>query len=119
MLKKRNRLRLSLIDPKGTSFRVAEQEDSVVAPKTLMHPRKLLQKALASPNNLRFADVCGLAEAFGFRLSRTSGSHHVFVHADVRELLNLQDVHGKAKPYQVRQLLQLVERYNLSLGGEK
>ena len=84
-----------------------------------MHPRKLLQKVLASPNNLRFADVCGLAEAFGFRLSRTSGSHNVFVHADVRELLNLQDVHGKAKPYQVRQLLQLVERYNLSLGGEK
>jgi hypothetical protein len=81
-----------------------------------MHPRKLLQKALASPNNLRFADVCGLAESFAFRLSRTSGSHHIFIHPDVRELLNLQEVHGRAKPYQVRQLLQLVERYNLSLG---
>ena len=37
----------------------------------------------------------------------------------VRELLNLQDVRGKAKAYQFRQLLQLVERYNLSLGGEE
>ena len=34
-------------------------------------------------------------------------------------ILNLQDVRGKAKVYQVRQLLQLVERYNLSLGGEE
>ena len=58
------------------------------------------------------------ARAFGFHLSRVSGSHHIFVHPSVRELQNLQDVRGKAKAYQVRQLLQLVERYNLSLGGE-
>lgn len=80
-----------------------------------MRARKLLQKALASPNNLRFAEIQALAEVFGFRLSRINGSHHIFVHTDVRELLNLQDVRGQAKPYQVRQLLQLVERYNLSL----
>jgi hypothetical protein len=48
-----------------------------------------------------------------------SGSHHIFAHEGVRELVNLQDVGGKAKPYQVRQLLDLVERYNLSLGGEE
>jgi len=47
------------------------------------------------------------------------GSHHIFVRPGVRELVNLQDVHSKAKPYQVRQLLDLVERYNLSLGGEE
>ncbi len=59
-----------------------------------------------------------LAEAFGFRLSRVNGSHHILVREGVRELVNLQDVHGKAKAYQLRQLLRLVERYNLSLGGE-
>jgi len=36
-------------------------------------------------------------------------------HLAVRELLNLQDVRGEAKPYQVRQLLRLIERYNLHL----
>jgi predicted RNA binding protein YcfA (HicA-like mRNA interferase family) len=82
-------------------------------------PHKLLQKALASPANLRFEDASALAMAFGFRLSRVSGSHHIFVHPTVRELLNLQDAQGKAKAYQVRQLLRLVERYNLSLGGER
>ena len=82
-----------------------------------MNPEKLLRKALASPNNLRFAEARGLAEAFGFRLSRVNGSHHIFVHPAVPELLNLQEVRGQAKPYQVRQLLQLVERHNLALGG--
>ena len=84
-----------------------------------MNPQKLLQKALAAPFNVRFEEACALARAFGFHLSRVNGSHHIFVHPSVRELLNLQDVRGKAKAYQVRQLLQLVERYNLSLGGEE
>ena len=56
-----------------------------------------------------------LAEAFGFRASRVRGGHHIFVHPDVRELVNLQKVGGKAKPYQVKQLMELVERYNLAL----
>ena len=84
-----------------------------------MNPRKLLKKALSSPANLRFEEACALARAFGFRLSRVSGSHHIFAHQNVRELVNLQEVEGKAEPYQVKQLLALVERYNLSLGGEE
>ena len=84
-----------------------------------MKPSKLLQKALSSPANLRFDEVCALARAFGFHLSRVRGSHHIFSRLEVRELVNLQDVRGKAKPYQVKQLLELVERYNLSIGGEE
>jgi predicted RNA binding protein YcfA (HicA-like mRNA interferase family) len=80
--------------------------------------RKLLEKLLASPVNARFDDIRQLAEAFGFELSRISGSHHIFVHPDVAELVNLQEVGGRAKPYQVRQLLRLVERYNLTLRDE-
>jgi hypothetical protein len=60
-----------------------------------------------------------VARAFGFHLSRVNGSHHIFAHESVRELVNLQAVRGRAKPYQVKQLLALVERYNLSLGGEE
>lgn len=81
-----------------------------------MDLRKLLRKALASPNNLRFGEMTALAEAFGFRLSRTSGSHHIYARAGIPELVNLQEVKGKAKPYQVRQFLKIVERYNLSMG---
>ena len=56
-----------------------------------------------------------LVESFVFELRRTSGSHHVFVHPEVRELVNVQEVRGQAKPYQVRQFLRLVERYALRL----
>ena len=67
---------------------------------------------------MRFDEMVALVEAFGFRLSRIKGSHHIFVHLQVRELVNLQDVDGKAKPYQVRQFLRLIERYDLTLGDE-
>ena len=80
--------------------------------------RKLLQKVLSHSKNVRFDEMITLVEAFGFRLSRVKGSHHVFVHPQVRELVNLQNVGGKAKPYQIRQFLRLVERYNLTLEDE-
>ena len=84
-----------------------------------MNSRRLLQKALSSASNLRFDEACALARAFGFHLSRVSGSHHIFACQGVRELVNLQEVRGRAKPYQVKQLLDLVERYNLPLGGDE
>jgi len=83
-----------------------------------VNPRKILQRILTSPANVRFSDMVTLIEAFGFRLSRISGSHHIFTHPDVPELVNLQKVKGQAKPYQLRQFLKLVERYNLQLGDE-
>ena len=80
-----------------------------------MRPRKTLEKILSGSRNIRFEDLRRLLEAFGFRLSRTSGSHHIFTHPDIPELMNIQEVHGEAKPYQIRQFLTLVERYNLTL----
>lgn len=80
-----------------------------------MKKKKLLRKALTSPKNLRFGDMAALVEAFGFRLSRSSGSHHIYTRSGISELVNLQEVDGKAKPYQIGQFLRLVERYNLEL----
>jgi predicted RNA binding protein YcfA (HicA-like mRNA interferase family) len=64
---------------------------------------------------VRFADFTALVDAFGFRVARVAGSHHIFVHPDIDEILNLQNVRGEAKPYQIRQFLRLAERYNLKL----
>jgi predicted RNA binding protein YcfA (HicA-like mRNA interferase family) len=60
--------------------------------------RRLLQKLLSGSKNIRFAEAVAVAEAFGFRLSRISGSHHIYVHADVPELVNLQNVNGRPNP---------------------
>jgi predicted RNA binding protein YcfA (HicA-like mRNA interferase family) len=78
--------------------------------------KKTLEAARAGSGNIRFRAMVSLLESLGFRLARVSGSHHIFVHPSVPELVNLQDVNGKCKPYQVRQVLALVERYNLTLG---
>ena len=80
-----------------------------------MKKQKLLKKLLSGSKNIRFAEVAACAKAFGFALRGISGNHHIFVHPDISELLNLQNVNGKAKPYQVRQLLQLIEQYNLPM----
>jgi predicted RNA binding protein YcfA (HicA-like mRNA interferase family) len=81
-----------------------------------MNRKKLLQRlSEGAVQNVSFADMVHLAEGFGFALARTSGSHHIFIHSQVRELVNLQDVGGQTKPYQIRQFLRLVERYNLHL----
>jgi len=81
--------------------------------------RKILQKILAGSKNIRFSDMIDLVEGFGFRLSRTDGSHHIFVHPDIPELVNLQEVKGQAKPYQMRQFLKLIERHSLRLEEDK
>ncbi len=80
-----------------------------------MKPRKVLEKVLGGSRNVRFADMRRLIKAFGFTLARVSGSHHIFTHPDVPELVNLQEVGGQAKPYQIRQFLKLVEEYNITL----
>lgn len=91
-------------------FSGMEQKGSPV-----VNRRKLLRNILAHPKNVRFADMVNLVQGFGFGLSRRSGSHHVFVHPDVPEVLNLQEVKGEAKPYQIRQFLKIVEKRHLEL----
>ena len=44
-----------------------------------------------------------------------SGSHQIYSHPSILEMINLQEVKGQAKPYQRRQLVRLVERYDLRL----
>jgi predicted RNA binding protein YcfA (HicA-like mRNA interferase family) len=80
-----------------------------------MKPRKLLEKAMNAPQNMRFADLCALATAFGYSLDRVKGSHHIFVHRLADRPLNLQSAGGNAKPYQVRQLLRDIEAFHLNL----
>jgi predicted RNA binding protein YcfA (HicA-like mRNA interferase family) len=81
-----------------------------------VRPKQLLQRlASGALQNVAFPDFVRLVESCGFQLQRTRGSHHIFVHPDLPELLNVQEVRGEAKPYQIRQFLRLVERYALKL----
>lgn len=83
-----------------------------------MNKQKLFRKILSGSDNIRFDDVVIVVKAFGFRLSRTSGSHHIFKHEQIPKLLNLQNYKGKAKAYQIRQFLALMDEYNLRMEDE-
>ncbi len=82
-----------------------------------MNKKRILAKILTGSRNIRFAELTALVEALGFTLSRTNGSHHIYQHPQVTAPINLQNVNGQAKPYQVRQVIELIERNGLSLSG--
>ncbi len=78
-----------------------------------MKREEIYQKLKENPKNVRFEELCRVAELFGFEFRGGKGSHRIFVKEGVREMLNFQEVKGKAKPYQVRQFINIIERYNL------
>ncbi len=65
-----------------------------------------------SDANVRFADLRSLMRHLGFH-ERIRGSHHLFDKEGVREIVNLQRRDGQAKPYQVKQVRQLILKYDL------
>ena len=78
---------------------------------------QLLQTILRgrSDANIRFSDLRALMEHLGFEM-RIRGSHHLFNKEGVVEIVNLQSHSGHAKPYQVRQVRQIILKYKL--GGD-
>lgn len=84
-----------------------------------MRPKKLIARIRRGQvRNVGFDDLVRLLEAVGFRLDRVRGSHRVFRHPRVGRPIVVQDVAGQAKGYQVRQVLQVIESYNLAPGEE-
>jgi hypothetical protein len=70
---------------------------------------KLLEQARNSPSNLRFTELCQLAECHGFVLARQSSSHRLYKYPRRIGIMNFQSDSGKAKAYQVKQLLVAIE----------
>jgi hypothetical protein len=82
----------------------------------MSRPAKTLEKVLrgTSDANIGFADLCGLLRHLGFDV-RVKGSHHIFTREGVVEILNLQPKRGgKAKPYQVEQVRDVISAYGLA-----
>ena len=78
-----------------------------------MNKKKMYEELKNNPKSVRFNRLCKIAEAFGFKFRMGKGSHHIYSRSGIEELLNFQNVKGKAKPYQVRQLIKIIEKYSL------
>ena len=68
-----------------------------------------------SDANVSFDGLCALLKRLGFD-ERIRGDHHIFTMTGVEEIINLQPRNGKGKPYQVKQVRNLILQYNLQLG---
>ena len=80
--------------------------------------QKFLRLLLDTKTNhsIDFTALCHLLVALGFE-QRIRGSHHVFGRAGIAEIINLQPGPGNtAKPYQVKQVRQLLLTYQAILG---
>lgn len=62
--------------------------------------------------NIPFGDLCRLLLGLSFQ-ERIKGSHHIFTKHGVEEFLNLQPKGDKAKPYQVKQVRNVILKYGL------
>ncbi len=77
---------------------------------------KLLERILSgrSDAGIRFSELVQLLSHLGFA-ERTRGDHHIFTREDVEDILNLQPKGSMAKPYQVKQVRNMILRYNLGV----
>jgi len=82
-----------------------------------MNKEKFLQSVLDNQKNVKYNDFVNLVESFGFLKKRINGSHAIFKNEEIGEMVNLQNVKGEAKPYQIKQFLAIVEKYNLRMEG--
>jgi hypothetical protein len=77
----------------------------------MSNTEKLLEQMRREPANVRFNDLKNLCETY-FGKPRQDGSSHTIFKTpwpgDPR--VNIQNAKGKAKPYQVRQVLQAIEK---------
>ncbi len=75
---------------------------------------KLLHKVLSgtSDSNIRFSELCQLLCRLDF-IERINGDHHILTKEGIDEIINIQPKKGKAKPYQVKQIRNLILKYKL------
>ena len=76
---------------------------------------KLKTRLLAGQgyHNFAFADLVLLLGSLGFVHDRTRGSHRWFKHPRIPEPVNLQPVGRQCKPYQLRQVRDIIEEHQL------
>ena len=80
---------------------------------------KLIEKILTgrSDGNIKFNELCGILKQLGFKV-RIKGSHHIFFKEGLTEIINIQEVNGHSKPYQVKQIREIIINNKLEINGE-
>ncbi len=76
-----------------------------------MNNKKILGGMRASPQNVRFADICKVCERYFGKPRQKGTSHRIYgLPWPDDPMINVQNDRGKAKAYQVRQVLRVIAR---------
>ena len=78
--------------------------------------KNILEKVLSwiVDANIRFSELRKLVLSLGFK-ERIKGDHHIYSKTGIIEIINIQPLNnGKAKPYQVKQIRNLIHKYKLN-----
>ncbi len=80
----------------------------------MVQETKIINQILSgvSDDNISFKKICKLLVSMGFK-ERIKGSHHIFFREDIAEIINIQSKGSKSKPYQVRQVRNIILKYKL------
>lgn len=68
-----------------------------------------------SDANFDFSDLCLIVERGGFTMRSGKGSHRIYFKEGVEEIINLQPRGSQAKAYQVKQVRDLILKYQLEI----
>ena len=80
----------------------------------------ILAQMKQNPRDVRFSDLCKACEHFFGEPRQSGSSHRIYKtpwQGDPR--INIQNYKGKAKAYQVKQVLLAIERLEVDHGSEK
>ena len=80
----------------------------------------LLAQMKRNPKDVRFTDLCKVCESFFGEPRKSAGSHRIYKtpwQGDPR--INIQNHKGKARAYQVKQVLLALEKLEISRGTKK
>ena len=80
----------------------------------------IIAKMRRNPKDVRFSDLCKVCERYFAAPRRGGTSHRVYQtpwQGDPR--VNIQNKEGKARAYQVRQVLKAIERLELENGAQR
>ncbi len=75
----------------------------------------ILTQMKENPKGIRFTDLCKVCDSYFGKARQNSSSHRVYKtpwQGDPR--INIQNDKGKAKAYQVRQILEAIEKLEIS-----
>lgn len=64
--------------------------------------------------NIKFADLQKILDVLGFQC-RIKGDHFIYWRDGVDEIINIQPDGNKAKPYQVKQVRNIILKYGLEV----